>query len=108
MLFALYFHLSIFALLSVFRSFYLVKEYGYITFLIALLAEVVFLVPLSEYDLNLRETVGVNRMHESIQLFTEMCNTKYLTGTFYFILRYLRYLLFCFTFTFTFYSNSLL
>eukprot|EP00026_Physarum_polycephalum_P019574 Phypoly_transcript_21650.p1 GENE.Phypoly_transcript_21650~~Phypoly_transcript_21650.p1 ORF type:complete len:182 (+),score=38.57 Phypoly_transcript_21650:42-548(+) len=38
------------------------------------LNEIVFLVPLSEYDLYLRETVGVNRMHESLQLFTECCS----------------------------------
>jgi len=38
---------------------------------------VIFCVALSEYDLKLYEDESVNRMHESIKLFDEICNSKW-------------------------------
>lgn len=36
---------------------------------------------MSEYDLKLYEDNETNRMHESIQLFKELCNTKWFAST---------------------------
>eukprot|EP00029_Vermamoeba_vermiformis_P013050 TRINITY_DN7986_c0_g1_i1.p1 TRINITY_DN7986_c0_g1~~TRINITY_DN7986_c0_g1_i1.p1 ORF type:complete len:381 (-),score=78.50 TRINITY_DN7986_c0_g1_i1:199-1263(-) len=38
---------------------------------------VIFCVAMSEYDLKLYEDESVNRMHESIKLFDEICNSKW-------------------------------
>jgi guanine nucleotide-binding protein G(i) subunit alpha len=38
---------------------------------------VMFVVALSDYDMTLREAVGVNRMAESIQVFDELCNSSW-------------------------------
>jgi len=38
---------------------------------------VIFCVALSEYDLKLYEDETVNRMHESLKLFDEICNSKW-------------------------------
>eukprot|EP01120_Amphizonella_sp_Union-15-10_P000992 TRINITY_DN1105_c0_g1_i1.p1 TRINITY_DN1105_c0_g1~~TRINITY_DN1105_c0_g1_i1.p1 ORF type:complete len:352 (+),score=94.31 TRINITY_DN1105_c0_g1_i1:52-1107(+) len=38
---------------------------------------VIFCVALSEYDLKLYEDESVNRMHESLKLFEEICNSKW-------------------------------
>jgi len=38
---------------------------------------ILFCVALSEYDLKLYEDNETNRMHESLQLFKELCNTKW-------------------------------
>ena len=40
-----------------------------------------FCVALSEYDLKLYEDDTTNRMHESIKLFKEICNTKWFINT---------------------------
>lgn len=42
---------------------------------------VVFCVALSEYDLKLYEDDTTNRMHESLKLFKEICNTKWFANT---------------------------
>lgn len=42
---------------------------------------VLFCVALSEYDLKLYEDDTTNRMHESIKLFKEICNTKWFANT---------------------------
>jgi hypothetical protein len=42
---------------------------------------VLFCVALSEYDLKLYEDDTTNRMHESIKLFKEICNTKWFVNT---------------------------
>jgi len=42
---------------------------------------VIFCVALSEYDLKLHEDETVNRMHESIKLFDEICNSRWFTNT---------------------------
>lgn len=39
---------------------------------------ILFCVALSEYDLVLAEDGKTNRMHESLNLFGEMCNNKYM------------------------------
>lgn len=36
---------------------------------------------MSEYDLKLYEDDTTNRMHESIKLFKEICNTKWFANT---------------------------
>jgi len=41
----------------------------------------IFFVALSEYDLSLREDSTVNRMHESIALFEEICNCQWFAET---------------------------
>jgi len=42
---------------------------------------VIFCVAMSEYDLKLYEDDATNRMHESIKLFKEICNSKWFTDT---------------------------
>jgi len=42
---------------------------------------VIFCVALSEYDLKLYEDDTTNRMHESLKLFKEICNTKWFAST---------------------------
>jgi len=42
---------------------------------------VIFCVALSEYDLKLYEDDTTNRMHESLKLFREICNTKWFLNT---------------------------
>jgi GTPase SAR1 family protein len=42
---------------------------------------VIFCVALSEYDLKLYEDDTTNRMHESLKLFKEICNSKWFTET---------------------------
>eukprot|EP01104_Vermistella_antarctica_P017943 TRINITY_DN64_c0_g2_i1.p1 TRINITY_DN64_c0_g2~~TRINITY_DN64_c0_g2_i1.p1 ORF type:complete len:353 (+),score=104.48 TRINITY_DN64_c0_g2_i1:141-1199(+) len=42
---------------------------------------VIFFVALSEYDLKLYEDETVNRMHESIKLFDEICNSRWFSNT---------------------------
>jgi len=42
---------------------------------------VIFCVALSEYDLKLYEDDETNRMHESLKLFREICNSKWFTET---------------------------
>jgi guanine nucleotide-binding protein G(i) subunit alpha len=42
---------------------------------------VIFCVALSEYDLKLYEDDQTNRMHESLKLFKEICNSKWFTDT---------------------------
>lgn len=42
---------------------------------------IIFCVALSEYDLRLYEDNETNRMHESLQLFKELCNTKWFSQT---------------------------
>jgi len=42
---------------------------------------VIFCVALSEYDLKLYEDDMTNRMHESLKLFKEICNSKWFTET---------------------------
>jgi len=42
---------------------------------------VLFCVALSEYDLKLYEDHTVNRMHESLKVFREICNNKWFTDT---------------------------
>jgi len=42
---------------------------------------VIFCVALSEYDLKLYEHDQTNRMHESLKLFKEICNSKWFTET---------------------------
>jgi len=42
---------------------------------------VIFCVALSEYDLKLYEDDTTNRMHESLKLFREICNTKWFLHT---------------------------
>jgi len=42
---------------------------------------VIFCVALSEYDLKLYEDETVNRMHESIKLFDEICNSRWFART---------------------------
>lgn len=42
---------------------------------------VIFCVALSEYDLKLYEDDTTNRMHESLKLFREICNSKWFTET---------------------------
>ena len=42
---------------------------------------VIFCVALSEYDLKLYEDETVNRMHESIKLFDEICNSRWFAET---------------------------
>jgi len=42
---------------------------------------VLFCVALSEYDLKLYEDNATNRMHESLKLFKEICNSKWFVET---------------------------
>lgn len=42
---------------------------------------IIFCVAISEYDLKLYEDNETNRMHESLQLFKELCNTKWFQST---------------------------
>jgi GTPase SAR1 family protein len=42
---------------------------------------IIFCVAISEYDLKLYEDNETNRMHESLQLFKELCNTKWFQQT---------------------------
>jgi len=42
---------------------------------------VLFFVSLSEYDQKLHEATNVNRMHESVKLFEEVCNCKWFAST---------------------------
>jgi len=42
---------------------------------------VIFCVAMSEYDLNLYEDDETNRMHESLKLFREICNSRWFTDT---------------------------
>lgn len=42
---------------------------------------IIFCVAISEYDLKLYEDNETNRMHESLQLFKELCNTKWFQAT---------------------------
>src|SRR5690348_4280015 len=42
---------------------------------------VIFCVALSEYDLKLYEDDTTNRMHESLKLFKEICNSKWFVDT---------------------------
>lgn len=42
---------------------------------------VIFCVAMSEYDLKLYEDDATNRMHESLKLFKEICNTKWFANT---------------------------
>lgn len=42
---------------------------------------IIFCVAISEYDLKLYEDNETNRMHESLQLFKELCNTKWFQNT---------------------------
>jgi len=42
---------------------------------------VIFCVALSEYDLKLYEDDQTNRMHESLKLFKEICNSRWFTDT---------------------------
>ncbi len=42
---------------------------------------VIFCVALSEYDLKLQEDDETNRMHESVKLFKEICNSKWFVDT---------------------------
>jgi hypothetical protein len=42
---------------------------------------VIFCVALSEYDLKLQEDDQTNRMHESVKLFKEICNSKWFVDT---------------------------
>jgi len=42
---------------------------------------IIFCVAISEYDLKLYEDNETNRMHESLQLFKELCNTKWFSTT---------------------------
>jgi len=44
---------------------------------------VIFCVALSEYDLKLYEDDTTNRMHESLKLFKEICNSKWFFGDFH-------------------------
>jgi G-protein alpha subunit len=39
----------------------------------------IFVVALSDYDMMVREAVGVNRMAESIQVFDDLCNSGWFT-----------------------------
>jgi hypothetical protein len=41
---------------------------------------VIFCVALSEYDLKLYEDESVNRMHESLKLFDEICNSRWFSS----------------------------
>jgi len=42
---------------------------------------IIFCVAISEYDLKLYEDNETNRMHESLQLFKELCSTKWFQAT---------------------------
>jgi len=42
---------------------------------------VIFFASLAEYDLKLYEDETTNRMHESLKLFKDICNTKWFTDT---------------------------
>jgi GTPase SAR1 family protein len=42
---------------------------------------IIFCVAISEYDLKLYEDNETNRMHESLQLFKELCNTRWFENT---------------------------
>jgi hypothetical protein len=42
---------------------------------------VIYCTALSEYDLKLYEDDSTNRMHESLQLFGEVCNNKWFVNT---------------------------
>lgn len=42
---------------------------------------VIFCVALSEYDLKLYEDDQTNRMHESLKLFKEICNSRWFVDT---------------------------
>lgn len=42
---------------------------------------VIFCVAMSEYDLKLMEDENVNRMHESIRLFDDICNSQWFSST---------------------------
>ena len=42
---------------------------------------VIFCVAMSEYDLKLQEDDTTNRMHESLKLFKEICNSKWFEHT---------------------------
>lgn len=42
---------------------------------------VIFVVALNEYDLPLYEDDQVNRMHESLKLFREVCNSRWFVDT---------------------------
>jgi len=42
---------------------------------------VIFCVAISEYDLKLYEDDQTNRMHESLKLFKEICNSKWFADT---------------------------
>jgi len=42
---------------------------------------VIFCVAMSEYDLKLYEDETVNRMHESLKLFDEICNSRWFSNT---------------------------
>eukprot|EP00026_Physarum_polycephalum_P008807 Phypoly_transcript_08908.p1 GENE.Phypoly_transcript_08908~~Phypoly_transcript_08908.p1 ORF type:complete len:348 (+),score=44.06 Phypoly_transcript_08908:135-1178(+) len=42
---------------------------------------IIFCVAMSEYDLKLYEDNETNRMHESLQLFKELCNTRWFLNT---------------------------
>ena len=42
---------------------------------------IMFCVAMNEYDMKLYEDENVNRMHEAIQLFDEICNSKWFKST---------------------------
>jgi len=42
---------------------------------------IIFVVAMNEYDMKLYEDENVNRMHEAIQLFDEICNSKWFQNT---------------------------
>merc|ERR1711991_599597 len=42
---------------------------------------IIFCVAMNEYDMKLYEDENVNRMHEAIQLFDEICNSKWFKST---------------------------
>ena len=42
---------------------------------------IIFVVAMNEFDMKLYEDENVNRMHEAIQLFDEICNSKWFQNT---------------------------
>lgn len=42
---------------------------------------ILFVVAMNSYDMRLYEDENVNRMHEAIQLFDEICNSKWFRST---------------------------
>ncbi|PRP86204.1 guanine nucleotide-binding protein G(i) subunit alpha-2 [Planoprotostelium fungivorum] len=62
-------------------TFYLEKMYFRWMHCFSEVTAVIFCVALSEYDLKLSEDETVNRMHESLKLFKDVCNSKWFFNT---------------------------